>query len=226
MAETDKQKQSHKSWLACPDCDTLHRMAPVPPPHDGKCCSCGRTLFSRTVNSINRTLAFSIAGLVLMIPANVYPIVTFSSYGVKNKNILYSGPDYLFIEGLPAVATLVFLTSILFPILFLLGLAYVSLWSKLRHFPKDYALTLRATQGLYRWGMIDVYLLGCLVAFIKLSQLATVVPGTGLYCLAGVLVCTLLAALSFDPDLLWRRYGACTNSIGFQFNTTTKESNA
>lgn len=216
MASVKEHKQNGETWLACPDCDTLHHMAPVPPPHDGRCSVCGCTLFSRTVHSIDRTLAFSIAGLVLMVPANIYPIVTFSSHGIKNKNTLFTGPESLFLEGLPAVSTLVFLTSILFPILFLLGMIYVSLWSKLKHFPRDYAVALRWTQGLYRWGMIDVYLLGCLVAFIKLNQLASVVPGTGLYCLAGVLACTLAAAVNFDANLLWQRFGSGMRSSSIQ----------
>lgn len=206
--------KNEQTLLACPDCDTLHRSGPIAAPQDAKCTHCGSLLVSRGRNSIDHTLAFSIAGLLLMIPANFYPVVTFSSYGVKSQNILASGPQSLLEGGLPAVGLLVFLTSILFPILFLLGLFYVSFWAKVRHYPGDYAFALRYTQTLYRWAMIDVYLLACLVAFIKLSQLATVTPGIGLYCLAGVLFCSLVAATSFDPDLLWRRFGAREGTLG------------
>jgi len=155
--------------VACPDCDTLHRLVPYPAPGDALCTRCGRTLVRRTLQPINRTLAYALAGLLLMLPANIYPIVTFGSYGVTNRNDLITGPLSLINQNLPFVGVLVFLTSIFFPILFLLGLAYVSFWAKTGHYPADYALALRWTQGLYRWAMIDVFLLACLVAFIKLG---------------------------------------------------------
>lgn len=201
-------------WITCPDCDAVHRCAPVPPPHDVRCTACGRTLFTRTVSPLDRPLAFALAGLVLFIPANLYPIVTFSFYGVRTDNVLFTGVFRLYEGGLPAVAVLVFVASILFPILYLLGMVYVLLCSRWRQYPGDFALALRMTQGLYRWGMIDVYLLACLISFIKLGQLATVLPGPGLYCLGGVLLCTLFASLGFDPDLLWRRFGARSTDAG------------
>lgn len=210
----DAIAQKRGGWIVCPDCDTLHQCGPVKAPHDVKCANCGRTLFSRTENPLDRPLAFALAGLVFFIPANVYPIVTFSFHGVKTDNILVTGVMRLGEGGFPGVGLLVFLASVLFPALYLLGMTYVLLCSRLRQYPGDFALTLRMTQGLNRWGMIDVYLLACMISFIKLGQLATVLPGPGLYCLGGVLICTLLASLGFDPDLLWRRFGARSDAAG------------
>lgn len=201
-------------WIACPDCDTLQRCGEVKPPHDVRCRNCGRTLFSRVPSPIDRPLAFALAGIILFIPANFYPLVTFSFHGVRTDNILATGVVRLAEGGLPMVSVLVFLASMLFPALYLLGMIYVLICSRLRQYPGDFALALRITQGLYRWGMIDVYLLACLISFIKLGQLATVLPGPGLYCLGGVLLCTLLASAAFDPDLLWRRFGARTEKAG------------
>lgn len=204
----DSAVKNRSGWIACPDCDTLHRSSAVPPPHDARCVSCGRTLFSRTFHPIDYPLAFALAGLIFFIPANLYPIVTFSFHGVATDNVLFTGVLRLAEGGLSMVAVLVFLASILFPALYLLGMTYVLLCSKYRQYPGDFALALRITQGLYRWGMIDVYLLACMISFIKLGQLASVLPGPGLYCLGGVLLCTLLASMGFDSDLLWRRFGA------------------
>lgn len=200
--------------IACPDCDTLHTCGPVQPGHDVRCRACGRTLFSRSQGGIDHCLAFSLAALVLFIPANLYPIVTFAFHGVDTQNILLTGAIRLYQGGLPAVGILVGLTSIVFPCLLLLGLIYVCLCSRLGQYPEDFAFSLRMTCKLVRWAMIDVYLLACLVAFIKLGQLATVIPGTGLYCLGASLACTMVAGMAFDPDLLWHRYGARSMHAG------------
>ncbi|GHB91861.1 paraquat-inducible protein A [Cerasicoccus arenae] len=196
-----------RGLIACPSCDALHRRPDESLTGDGHCVACGHKLFTRIPNSIQRTLALSLSGLVFFLPANIFPLVTLSSYGVHNQNELASGPIELLSSRMPAVSLLVFLTSIVFPILLLLCLGYVSACGQLDRFPdRSFTQVMRLLKKLYRWAMIDVYILACLVAFVKLADLAKVDPGTGLYCLAGVLACTVLASLSYDPDLLWSRY--------------------
>jgi len=109
---------------------------------------------------------------------------------------------------MPFVGVLVLLTSILVPVIFIAALAYVSACVKRQWYPRDFALVLRLGQALNRWAMVDVYILACLVAFIKLADLADLIPRTGLYCLAGVLACSLMATIHFNPHDYWRRYAA------------------
>ncbi|WP_309397730.1 paraquat-inducible protein A [Cerasicoccus maritimus] len=203
----DQGLHTGRDWIACPSCDALHRKPAPTADGDGLCTSCGHRLFSNLVNPIQRCLAFSLAGLVLFIPANVFPLVAISSYGVHSSNDLISGPFDLFNEyHMPGIATLVFLTSVVFPLVFLLGLAVVNTCALFNRYPIWFAHRLRITQILNRWAMVDVYILACLVTFVKLADLAKVDPGPGLFCLAGVLACTVFAGMNFDPTLLWDRY--------------------
>ncbi|MGE9295141.1 MAG: paraquat-inducible protein A [Puniceicoccales bacterium] len=197
-----------RELVACPSCDTLHRTPESIRPGQALCSSCGQTLYKRSRHGTEHTLAWSLAGLILFIPANAFPLVMLSSYGIKDQNQLITGPLDLLNSGLafPLVGLLVLLTSILFPVVFMAALAYISLCDKLRRYPRDFAITLRLAQALYRWSMVDVYILACLVAFVKLADLADLHARTGLYCLAAVLLCSLLATTSFDPHQTWRRF--------------------
>lgn len=206
MTETGIPKG--REWLACPSCDALHRRPDPATGGDGHCHACGHKVFSHPVNAVARTLAFALSGLVLFIPANVFPLVSLNSYGARDQNQLITGPLDLLQHGMPGTALLVFLTSMVFPALMLFGLAYTAGCVQLGRYPAHFARVLRMVQGLLRWSMVDVYILACMVAFIKLADLAQVTPQTGLYALGGVLACTVLATLSFDPMLMWDRFAA------------------
>lgn len=197
-----------RALLACPCCDALHRRPANSGGGDGHCHACGQKLFRHPADAIPRTLALSLAGLVMFIPANLYPLVAISSYGARNQNRLITGPLDLMRDDLFFVGSLVLLTSIVFPVVLLLGLAFTTGCAWLERYPREYRWILRWVQKLDRWAMIDVYLLACLISFIKLGDLADVDPGPGLYCLGGLLIATVLASLSFDPLLLWDRFAA------------------
>lgn len=205
---TDRANTTARQWLACPCCDALHRRPTGDVAGDGHCSACGQKLFSHPANALQRTLAFSITGLLLFIPANTYPLIFLDSYGAKDQNHLISGPLDLMEASMPGVGLLVLLTSIVFPVILLLGLAFTAFCAQRGRYPTSYRFILRWLQKLYRWAMIDVYILACLISFIKLADLADVTPGPGLYCLGGALLATVLASLSFDAKLLWDRYAA------------------
>lgn len=201
--EQEEQRSCKTHLMVCHDCDAVQVAPGVVAHGEVRCRCCGALLRPAIRDPLNRSLALALGGLFLMIPANLFPVVHFSSYGVVNTNRLITGVWNLFDGGLPAVALLVLLTSIVFPIGYLAGMVYTLICARRQFYPRSFVTVLRLTQWQTRWGMVDVYLLACLVAFIKLSQLAQVDPGVGLYCLGGVLLCTLGANWVFDPEELW-----------------------
>jgi len=100
------------------------------------------------------------------------------------------------------VALLVLATTILFPLLQLCILVYLLIPLRREHRPLGFAILVRLMQSLRPWGMIEVFLLGVLVAVVKLSSMATVVPGPALWAFVALTV-TLTAVLSFNPGAFW-----------------------
>jgi paraquat-inducible protein A len=191
--------------IACETCGLMQQVEKLEPGSRAECCRCMSIIGRRKINSLGRTAAFSLAALILYIPANIYPILRMNYYGAYSENTVWEGCVNLFKDGQWFVAGIVFLASILIPFFKLLGLFLLVITTKLRSArgrqQRTWIYKIIAVIG--PWAMLDVFLLSILVALVKLQQIATVLPGRGLLAFTGVVLLTILASASFDPRLIW-----------------------
>jgi paraquat-inducible protein A len=191
--------------IACETCGLMQQAEKLEPGSRAECCRCMSIIGRRKINSLGRTAAFSLAALILYIPANIYPILRMNYYGAYSENTVWEGCVNLFKDGQWFVAGIVFLASILIPFFKLLGLFLLVITTKLRSArgrqQRTWIYKIIAVIG--PWAMLDVFLLSVLVALVKLQQIATVLPGRGLLAFTGVVLLTILASASFDPRLIW-----------------------
>ena len=193
-----------QSLIACHECDLLHRMQPLPEKSKARCSRCGSLLYSHSPGAMDRTLALAVAGLVLLVIANIYPFLSLESQGTVLETNLITGTIILSRQSMTAVAVLVLLTSMLVPGLLLGALVYV-LWPMKRgHRLPASRRIFRAALWLRPWSMTEVFLLGILVSVFKLAKMATIVPGTALFSFLA-LVFVLAAVNTFlDPRTVWK----------------------
>ncbi len=192
--------------IACDTCGLVQRLERLPAGAVAECFRCGSFLSARrTAASLHLTAALSLAALVLYVPANVYPILRMTLYGAYSDNTIWDGVVSLAHHDQWGVAAVVFMASIVIPLLKLTALFFLVVTSYWR-----VGRRLRSRTALYKfidrigpWAMLDVFLLAILVALVKLGQLATIIPGPGLIAFTAVVVLTLLASASFDPKLIW-----------------------
>jgi paraquat-inducible protein A len=191
--------------LACETCGLVQSVDELETGTIAECSRCRSIIDNRKINSLGRTAAFSLAALILYIPANIYPILRMNYYGAYSENTVWEGCVNLFKDGQWFVAGIVFLASILIPFFKLLGLFFLVITTKLRSArgrqQRTWIYKIIAVIG--PWAMLDVFLLSVLVALVKLQQIATVLPGRGLLAFTGVVLLTILASASFDPKLIW-----------------------
>ena len=192
--------------IACKTCGRVHALqSDAPGGKVARCRRCGAVLAKRSIHSLHLTAAFSLAALILYVPANVFPIMRLEMYGQTTTNTVWQGCRRLFEDGQWGIAAIVFLASILIPLLKLMGLFFLT-GATLIRLPKwkMARLTLyRIVDGIGRWAMLDVFVMAILVSLVKLQRLATIVPGSGLAAFCAVVVLTLLASASFDPQMIW-----------------------
>ena len=206
--ETDATRAGSDSLIACHDCDLLHDIVPLSDAASAKCVRCGAVLYHEKSNGLDRTLAYTVTGLVLFVFANAYPLMTFRLEGRSQENRLISGVYDLYAQGMWELASLVLLTSILAPLIYLLGMLYVLLPLRLDRRPWMLAPVFRVVQKLRSWAMLEVYTLGILVAFVKLADFGTVEPGIALYSFFLLIFALYASDLSLDPRAVWSRVGA------------------
>lgn len=191
--------------LACHDCDALHRTRSLSAGQSALCHRCGAVLYREQPLDLDRPLAFSLTGLILFVLANHYPLLSLELGGRIQESSLFSGVTALFHEGLWFLSALVFCTSLLFPFLTLLATIYLLLPLKLGGRPLwQAARVFRVLLIVTPWEMTGVYLLGVIVAIVKLRDLASVEAGIALYAYIGLLLSSLAATLTLEPRTLWK----------------------
>ena len=170
------------------------------------CVRCGSLLSERTAGSVIPTVALSLAALVLYVPANIYPILMMDRYGLHSETTVWEGAAELVRQGYWFVATIVFMASVVVPLVKLAGLFFLSITGAAgsRRWRRQRTVIYNFIEVIGPWAMLDVFLLAILVALVRLGQLATVTPGPGLAAFAGVVVLTILASALFDPRLIWQ----------------------
>jgi paraquat-inducible protein A len=193
--------------MSCKICGLIQRVEQFPNGVKVLCARCGATITERKVNSLARTAAFSLAALLFYVPANLFPILRMEHYGAYSESTIWDGCVKFYEDGDWFVATIVFLASILVPLLKLLGLFFLVTTATLHseRLQKLRTSIYQTIQVIGPWAMLDVFLLSILVALVKLKQLATILPGPGAVAFTAVVVCTILASSSFDPRLIWRK---------------------
>ncbi len=194
-----------ESLIACHECDLLHQRQPLPRGATARCIRCGAKLYSRIRNSLDRVLAWTIAGLILFIVANVYPFLTFRLEAQIQETNLITGIIELYNQGMWIVAGVVLLTSILMPLLELTGTLYILLPLKFNLQPWKLPTFFRLIRSFKPWGMMEVFMVGILVAFVKLSKMAHIIPGIALYAFLALIFVLAASSASLDPHIVWNR---------------------
>jgi paraquat-inducible protein A len=199
-----------RQLVGCHCCQFVSRLPQGPSQHDALCPRCGSSLHRRKPNSIDRTWALLITSALLYVPANVYPVMTFSSFGHGEPSTIIGGVRELIAANMWPLAAIVFVASILVPVLKLVCLAYLLISVKVRSRwrLKDRTLIYRIVEAVGRWSMVDVFVISVLLALVQLGSIAGITPNIGIVAFAGVVVLTMIAALVFDPRLMWDAAGA------------------
>lgn len=186
-------------------CHTCGKVSPVAL---GTCPRCGSHLHLRKPDSINRTVALMLAAAALYIPANILPMMRMVELGDATDNTIIGGIIYFWKGGAYPIALVILTASIIIPLLKIIALSWLCLAAsgKLHPSPAVLGRIYWLTELFGRWSMVDIFVVGILVALVQLGNYMTVTPGPGALAFAGVVVLTMFAAMSFDPRLLWDRF--------------------
>lgn len=190
--------------IACHECDLVHQLGAVPPGGSARCVRCGAALYRPKRDSINRTLALALAGLILYIIANTFPFLAFKIGSQIRETTLTTGIFQLYQQGMGPIATLVLLTVVIVPAVHLLSMLYILVPLQSNRVPRYLARVFRMIIFLKPWGMLEVFLLGILVSVVKLAKMATIVPGVSLFAFLILIFVQAAMTITLDSHLIWQ----------------------
>jgi paraquat-inducible protein A len=204
MTEMYNRPLSDAALVACPDCDLVQHLPEIEPGATACCPRCDRQMLRRREDP-ERTLALTVAAAVLYVVANTVPMLGLSAVGREAFTTVVGGAVHLWNNGRETVSVLVFLTAVVAPALQIGFMLAVALGTRRERAPRWVGVLLRHHPTTCTWSMIEVMMLGVLVALIKIADYATVIPGLALFVLGALIF--LLAAIqsSFDPRAVWKR---------------------
>jgi len=199
----DPQKFNLEAQLT--NCHNCHLLCTVNAEHESFCPRCNAAIHLRKPNSLTRCTALVIAAAVLYIPANLLPVMVVSSMGKTEGDTIISGVIYLATTGDMPLAIILFIASICVPTikLIILSLLLITVHFKSQWHPKDRTRLYRLTEGIGRWSMVDIFVDTLMAALIQIQGLMVIEVGTGAVAFGAVVVLTMLAAMAFDPRLIW-----------------------
>lgn len=193
------------SLQACHECDLLVDLSHFVSRGHADCPRCGAVLALQKHDSLNRTLALSLTGLLLYFPAVMLPVMHFKMLGQTHANTLLNAVLKLAQDDYLWMAFMVALCSLIVPLYLLLVMFSCCLLTRIRALPELQIFLLKSHYHLKHWGMLDVYMLGLLVAIVKMKDLGDLQMGPGLYAFIALLLLMLLAQFQFDSRECWER---------------------
>ena len=170
-----------------------------------RCGRCGHRFHAGRNNSIEVTWALLIASAILYIPANMLPVMSVYMLGKGQPDTIISGVMHLLEAGQWPLALLIFVASVVVPLLklFTLGFLLISIQLKSAWRPHDRTRLYRITEYVGRWSMVDVFVVAILTGLVQFGNLAHIDANAGTFSFAAVVVLTMFAAHTLDEHLIW-----------------------
>ncbi|MCF6206205.1 MAG: paraquat-inducible protein A [Sulfurovum sp.] len=189
----------------CHVCHELVKLPSEPEDRYALCPRCGEEVHLRKPLSIQHTWALVIASIIFYIPANLLPMMHVHTFAGTQSDTILSGVLYFLETGSYMIAAVIFIASIVVPITKLLILVYL-LISVRKNKPtnrlkrkKLYVLT----EIIGKWSMVDVYVVAIMIALVHFGNLSQIEAGEGANYFLLVVIVTMVAAMTFDPRLIW-----------------------
>jgi len=189
--------------MACPGCDLLHRIDPLPDGGSAFCSRCGSTLKRNRQRSLDIPLALAITALLLFTVSHAFPLMSLTMHGSTQEVTIPGCVKILVVLGWPWLAAILITLVELAPLLYLGGIIHVLLRVRQGRANLWTARIFRHVQESQGWGMVEVFLLGAMVSYVKLSEMAIVATGPSLYALAGFIIASAALVSTLDSSRVW-----------------------
>lgn len=187
---------------ACKQCGTVVGMPEHLSPSQYR-CPCCNALIHRRGQAFTDIIIMAVTTLLLFVPLTFLPVLSLNIMGIRSSATLFEALWQLYADGYYTIAVLSILTGLLIPVFMMVLLLLILVPIRLGYRPKTVALYYRIYDHMKEWGMAEVYLISIMVAIIKLSKMATLHVGLGLFVFVFFFLTFYITTVWFNPDDIW-----------------------
>lgn len=192
-------------YISCHDCGKLLQAKHVQTAKALSCPRCNASVHFRKPDSTTRVWALIITAMILFIPANLLPIMRVDLFGATDYSTIMDGIIYFFHAEEYGIGLIIFIASVLVPLFKIIGMIIILLsiqfkWrSGLRHKTSMF----RFIEFIGRWSMLDIFVIALMSSLVNFGSVSSTMAAPAVTFFSAVVICTMVAALTFDSRLLW-----------------------
>jgi paraquat-inducible protein A len=189
----------------CPGCGLLQTVPALRPGGAARCARCPTILRRVSAHRLDHIAALTVAALVLLAIMCTTSLMSVETAGIRHVANLFSGPEELVRQNMAPLAAVVLFVTVLAPLARLLGTLYVLIRAHERRPPRHLRRVFALAERLRPWSMIEVFVLGVFVAYVKLGGLVEIGLRTGVYALLALTFVLVWVDSALDREKVWER---------------------
>ncbi len=189
--------------IACHECDLIHERKPICEGQAALCQRCGASLYAEKVDMITRTLALNLTALILYMISVSLPFLGIEARGIVVEINLFQSVTALYKLDMKMMSIVVCIVLLIVPALRILGMLSILIPLKINKVPPHSKWTYYIVEWIAPWNMIEVFLIGILVTFVKLGSLANILPGVSFWAFAALVVVIIASNISVERHRFW-----------------------
>jgi paraquat-inducible protein A len=189
----------------CPGCGLVQHVPALAPGNSAYCARCPTLLRRVSTHRLQHMAALTVAGLALLVVMCSSALMSVETAGIRHVADLFSGPEELVRQDMAPLGFVVIFVTVLAPLIRLAGTLYVLARAHERRPPRHLRRVFAVAERLRPWSMIEVFVLGVFVAYVKLGDLVTIGLRTGVYALLALTIVLVWLDSALDREAVWER---------------------
>jgi paraquat-inducible protein A len=205
MRSATDRPQTQPQLRECPSCGMFQTVPALAPGMTARCVRCPTTLRRTSSHRLDHIIALSVAAFTLLVVMCTTNLMSVETSGIKRTADLFSGPEELVRQNMAALGAVVVFVTVLAPLVRLSGTLYVLIRAHERTPPRHLRRVFAIAERLRPWSMIEVFVFGVFVAYVKLGDLVTIGLLTGVYALLALTFVLVWMDSALDREAVWER---------------------
>jgi paraquat-inducible protein A len=205
MRSAADRPQTQPQLRECPSCGLFQTVPALSPGMTAQCVRCPTTLRRTSSHRLDHIIALTVAAFTLLVVMCTTNLMSVETAGIKRTANLFSGPEELVRRDMAALGAVVVFVTVLAPLVRLAGTLYVLIRVHERRPSRHLRRVFAVAERLRPWSMIEVFVFGVFVAYVKLGDLVTIGLLAGVYALLALTFVLVWMDSALDREAVWER---------------------